>query len=125
MTKRKLFKGGDDNLKRKRVRKLTGVKRRSVSVNKFVDDSIGDFRAAVAMSKKGEVDYTTALNMFAELGIRKFSAAGTHLDPEQFEVCKKYLGYDEPKECSAFFNEWQDFQEFKEWKMRRAKTVQK
>jgi len=96
------------------------AKRRSVSVDKFVDDLVDSFRS-VALMNKNEMGYTTTLNLFAEFGIKCSRLLGKYKELEEMfsEVLGKYSAYDELKE-QALLDEWKDWQEYKEWKKNRA-----
>lgn len=95
------------------------ARRRSISVDKFVDDALNNFRAS-AIRRSIEMDYTMVFNAFAEYGILQMLKTSTDtIDPIFIQVFKKYMDYDELKE-SGLLDEWKDFQEFKEWKQKQA-----
>jgi hypothetical protein len=95
------------------------AKRRSITVDQFVEDSINLFRASAAMNGL-TFDFTTLINTFAEFGIRK--ARENTKDPLLEETLSKYASYDELRE-HGIVDEWVDFQEYKKYKeAKKAKT---
>lgn len=91
------------------------VRRRTVSIDQFVEETINAFRAG-AVIKGLNYDFTTLINTFAEFGIRKVIENSN--DPKFKEVLSKYLNYDEIQEF-GLVDEWKDFQEFKEFKRKQ------
>lgn len=97
------------------------AKRRSISVDKFVDDAVNDLRAS-AIRRGLDVNYTTAFNMFAEYGILKMKEMTTSPDALFIQVFNKYWNYDEMKEY-GLWDEWTSFQEYKEWKQKQQEKA--
>lgn len=91
------------------------VRRRSVSIDKFVEETINSFRAG-AVVRGLDWDFTTLINAFAEFGLRK--AMENTDDPKFKEVLSKYLTYDE-LQGAGLVDEWKDFQEFREFKRKQ------
>jgi hypothetical protein len=102
--------------------KLPVAKRRSVAIDQTVWDGINDLRAS-ALKSNFEIDFTTALNLLAECGMLKIqendNSGGT--DSKVMEIMNKYLDYEELQE-SGILDDWQNFQEFREWKQNKEKT---
>jgi hypothetical protein len=94
-------------------------RRRSVSIDQFVESSINSFRAG-AITHGYDCDFTTMINAFAEYGLRK--AQENRSDPILTQVFKKYFDYDELKEY-GLVDEWKDLQEFKEFRRKKAQEV--
>ncbi len=91
------------------------AKRRSVTMDTFVESSINTFRAG-AMLKGLNYDFTTLINAFAEYGLLK--ARENTNDLMLVQVLQKYLDYDELRE-HGLVDEWKDFQEFKDFKQKQ------
>ena len=107
---------GDENLDGKEI-KMPIARRRSVSIDEFVEENISVLRAS-AIIKGLTYDFTTLINAFAEYGLRK--ALENPADALFKGVLSKYLNYDELQEC-GLMDEWKDFQEFKEFKRKQKK----
>lgn len=100
---------------------LPVAKRRTVSIDKYVFDSTNALRS-IFIANNLEMDFTTALNVFAEIGIRKIREEGID-KPTTVQVLKKYLAYDELKEY-AIVDEWKDYMEFKQFKEQKKKQAE-
>lgn len=87
--------------------------RRSVTVRHEVDTKVRDMIASTARYK-ASLDYTKALNLFAELGGSWLENSG----PEEMQkfrgVIGKYLDYDVFEK--SVLNEWAELGEFRRWK---------
>ncbi len=92
----------------------TSVVRRSVTVRPVVDARLRDFLAA-CMRYGIDIDYTKALNLFAELGIRWLDSSNRQERKEFSDVWKSYLDY-EAIESSEAFEDWVEYEEFRRWK---------
>lgn len=118
MKKKALIVRGDSHLGVE-ASKMPVAKRRSITVNQYVEQSINAFRAGAVMVGLS-YDFTTLINAFAEYGVRK--ARENTEDPLFKEVFSKYASYDELQE-HGIVDEWINFQEYKKFKeTQRAKA---
>lgn len=118
MKKKALIPKGDSNLSVE-ASKMPVAKRRSITVDQFVEESINAFRAGAVMAGLS-YDFTTLINAFAEYGVRKVRE--NTQDPLFREVFSRYASYDELQE-HGIVDEWINFQEYKKLKeTQRAKA---
>ena len=87
------------------------TKRRTISLDAFVEQNINKFRAN-ALINNVELDFTLMINLFAEYGIRKIEELPN--DPLMLEVATKYVQYSELQE-SGIIDTWKDKQDVKAW----------
>ena len=87
--------------------------RRSVTIKPELDTTIRDFIAACTRHHV-DIDYTSALNLFAELG-GKWLEASTKEEREKLRgVWAGHLDYDMFEE--SIKPDWTELQEFRKWK---------
>jgi hypothetical protein len=59
------------------------VIRRTITVDEFVNKFINTFRGKLLEKKEVEIDFTTAINMFAEVGIKKMMENSKQLEKDE------------------------------------------
>lgn len=111
MKRKALISKGDSNLSVEGS-KMPIAKRRSITVDEYVEKSINAFRAGAVITGLS-YDFTTLINAFAEYGVRKVQENVE--DPLFREVFSKYASYDELQEY-GIVDEWINFQEYKKYK---------
>jgi hypothetical protein len=117
--KKKDFIKRDEHKLQREGKQLPPSKRRSITVDQYVEETINAFRAG-AIVVGLDYDFTTVINAFAEYGLRK--AMENAEDPLFKEVVSRYANYDELKE-HGIVDEWINFQEYKKYKEnKRVKT---
>lgn len=74
--------------------------RRTISIDDFINQKVNEYRGQLLANFGAELDYTTALNMFAEIGIRKTIAIDNAKDLAQLvsdpvikQAIAKYSSY--------------------------------
>ncbi len=88
--------------------------RRSVTISPELNLRIRDFIAA-CMRRGIDLDYTKALNLFAELGQKWVEESGPSDRAKARKIWELYLNYDK-LEASEVISDWYEYQEFRRWK---------
>jgi len=97
--------------------------RRSVTVRPKLNLRLRDFMAAC--TRHGiDMDYTTAFNLFAELGARWLEESNREKRQGAKDVFSSYVDYSklESSETLAYFRE---FEEFRQWKKAKERLPAK
>lgn len=95
----------------------SGLVRRSVTVDPQLNERISQLRA-LCLQHGMDIDYTTALNLLAELGERWLERSSRAERESLREIWDKYLDYDEFEE--SVIDDWMEFEEFRKWKLLKA-----
>ncbi|MDG6941297.1 MAG: hypothetical protein JRN34_00015 [Nitrososphaerota archaeon] len=88
--------------------------RRSVTITPELNIRLRDFIAA-CMRHGIDLDYTKALNLFAELGQNWVEQSSKSERERARETWNAYLDYDK-LEASEVVSDWYEYQEFRRWK---------
>lgn len=91
--------------------------RRSITIRPELNIRIRDFIAA-CMRHGIDLDYTKALNLFAELGQGWLEESGRNEREKLRETWSRYLDYDK-LEASEAIPDWYEYEEFRRWKAAR------
>jgi hypothetical protein len=99
----------------------TGQARRSVTVRPELNTRLREFVAA-CLRAGIDLDYTKALNLFAELG-EKWLESSNHSEREKLQnVWAAYVDY-QKLEASEALNDWREYDEFRQWKLAKARRI--
>jgi hypothetical protein len=91
------------------------IVRRSVTVNPDLNLRISQLRA-LCLQNGMDLDYTSALNLLAELGERWLEIS-TKADREKYrEVWSKYVDFDRFERF--IISDWKEYEEFRKWKLK-------
>jgi hypothetical protein len=108
MKKRNLISGGDGHTDDENT-----VIRRTITVDDFVNTAINSLRAKALTDGQfpDEIDFTSAINMFAEIGIWHAWDSTTGLSrmtDQENAVLRKYLLGSEDLKLAGKLDQWQD-----------------
>ena len=67
-----------------------------------------------------DLDYTKALNLFAELGAKWVEGSNHTARAKLSDVWASYLDYSK-LESSEALNDWREFEEFRRWKLSKVR----
>lgn len=124
MQKSKIINSGYNNHRTRGSETMPVAARRSVSIDQFVHENINSWRAALLQQRKIEMDYTTALNIFAEFAIRILQQPLSEQHQNFWnEVTKKYSEYPE-LHGAAIQDLWQEYEQFMKWKQQQEPKQQ-
>lgn len=93
--------------------KVTETIRRSVTIRPSVDTRVRDLIAACARYRIS-MDYTSALNLLAELGENWLENSTRKDRKEAEEIWSRYLDYE--KFEKSVVSDWVELEEFRQWK---------
>jgi hypothetical protein len=88
-----LISAGDGNLEHAGDRKH--VIRRSITIDDELNKFINRIRARYLEEKDKEIDFTTALNMLAIVGMKRVSSQQT-LPQEELEIIQRFMEGEDP-----------------------------
>lgn len=89
--------------------------RRSVTIDPELNARISQLRA-LCLQHGMDLDYTTALNLLAELGERWLETSSKSQREGLKQVWDKYLDYE--KFENSVIDDWMEFEEFRKWKLK-------
>ena len=95
--------------------------RRSVTIRPELNVQLRDFVAA-CIRNGIDLDYTKALNLFAELGQRWLEETGPANWGKARQIWDRYLDFEKFDESEAP-NYWYEYQEFRRWKASSKKNA--
>ena len=78
---------------------------------------------AACMRHGIDIDYTAALNLFAELGEKWLDESPRGEREEYRDVWTKFVNYDELEESEALAD-WRELEEFRRWKLAKVKPAE-
>lgn len=96
-----------------------GMARRSVTVRPDLNARVREFVAA-CIRHGIDFDYTKALNLFAELGVKWLDESNHSERAKLSDVWSSYLDY-QKLESSEALNDWREYDEFEQWKLAKAR----
>jgi len=92
--------------------------RRSVTIRPDLDTRVRDLIAACTRHNIS-IDYTSALNLFAELGEKWLEESSRDDRAKLRNIWSKYLDYDKFEEAAKA--DWIELEEFRQWKQSKGR----
>lgn len=93
-----------------------------MTIQPNLNDRISQLRAT-CLQHGIDLDYTAALNLLAELGERWLEKSSRLERENQRDVWSKYLDYDKFEEL--VFDDWEELEEFRKWRLKAKELKEK